>query len=268
MSIAAAGLEKLSGAVVPVLSDRGTDLLLAWDKRRTVLGASSPVMVPFEFAGRLTSAVVVNGAATAKGSASPWMIAALDEDRRVLLLVQPDASRPVLRTAKIPDPTRGHLAVARRLDAPGAAVIWYSAQSGEVFAGAIDFARAEVGALAPLASISTLTDGGLPACSTSAPSGPTYQFLAELALPVSVSAHSGKQLFNESATLSTVLIRASASRLCVAGVEVRGGGRPLDLTVTLGPRGAAVARSRTSAEDPTKLSTDKLSCLLKEVEPR
>src|SRR6185369_1299190 len=108
------------------------------------------------------------------------------------------------------------------------------------------------------------TDGGLAECAASAkPTGPTYQFLAELSLGVSVSAHSGKTLLNESATPVTVLVRATSERVCVAGVEVRGGGRPIDLTASFGAKAAAVARSRSSFEDPTKLSIDKLSCMLK-----
>ena len=273
VSTGANGLEKLVGSVVPVLGDRGVDLLLAWERRRALLGSASAALAPFEYNGRLSSAVTVTvpGAAGAKGAAAKGgsAIVAIDEDKRVLVLIQPDASRPFLRTAKIPDPTRGRLVIARRLDAPGASVVWYSPQSGEVLAGAVDFGRAEIGPLAPLASIGTLTDGGLPACSASEkPAGPAYEFLAELALPVNVTANSGKTLFSESAVASTLLVRATERRLCVSGIEVRGGPRPLDLTVSLGNKGAAVSRSRASAEDPTKLSIDKLSCLLKEPDPR
>jgi hypothetical protein len=265
------GLEKVTGSVVPVLGDRGIDLLLAWDRRRTLLGGSAAALLPFEYSGKLSSAVTVAGLGSAgpKGAAGSPAIVAFDEDRRVVVLVQEGASRAVLRTAKIPDPTRGRIVIARRLDAPGAAVVWYSPQSGEVLVGAVDFGRAEVGPLAPLAAVSTLTDGGLPACAASpAAAGPVYQFLADLVIPVQVSANSGKKLFTDSGAPSTLLVRATAGRLCVAGVEVRGGGRPLDLSVSFGAKGTAVARSRTSAEDPTKLSIDKLSCLLKDPEPR
>ena len=263
-----------TGSVVPVLGDRGVDLLLTWDKKRTLLGSSSPVIGPFEHSGRVQSAVAIApGPAAGKPApggkpASGASIVALDEDRRVVVLLAPDASRPILRYAKHPDPTRGRLVVARRVDAPGAGLVWYSAYSGDVFAGAIDLGRAEVGPLVRLASIGTLTDGGLPACAASAkPSGPTYDFVADIPLAVTVSTRSDKALLTESNVSTSMMVRASEGRLCVLGVEV-GGSRAFEITATFGPKGAAVSRSRSSAEDPTKLSIDKLSCILKENESR
>jgi hypothetical protein len=270
LSTASNGLEKLTGYVVPVLGDRGVDLMLTWDKRRANLGAGAPSLLPFDYNGRLDAAVFLpgpaGGAAPAKGAAGPLLVA-LDDARHVLVLVQPDASRAFLRTARIPDPTRGKLALARRLDAPGAALVWYSPYSGDVLAGAVDFARAEIAPLVQLASTATLVGADLAAC-TAKPSGVTYELLLDLQIPVTVLARSGKSLFSELNVPSTLRIRASAERLCVAGVEVRGSGRPLDLTASFGAKSAAVARSRASAEDASKLSLEKLSCVLHEPESK
>jgi len=277
ISTSANTLEKLQGSVFPVLGDRGVDLLLAWDKRRALIGSAAPALLPFDYNGRFDAAVAVPAIAS-KSPGSASSIVAYDDSRHVLALLQPDASRAFLRLARIPDPTRGKLTIARRLDAPGAALIWYSPYSSDVYAGAIDFARAEVGPLVALGSTATLMDGALPQCTaktpasdgipgrTNAPSSPnaglTYQFLVDLSIPVTVLAHSGKSLFSEMNVPTTLLVRATPERLCVVGAEVRGSGRPIDLTAVFGPKSAAVARSRASAEDPTKLTLDKLSCLL------
>ncbi len=270
LSTASNGLEKLTGYVVPVLGDRGVDLMLAWDKRRANLGAGAASLLPFDYNGRLDAAVILpgpaGGSATAKGAAGPSIVA-VDDARHVLVLIQPDASRAFLRTARVPDPTRGKLALARRLDAPGAALVWYSPYSGDVLAGAVDFARAEIAPLVQLASTGSLVGGDLAAC-TAKPSGVTYELLIDLQLPVTVLAHGGKTLFSELNVPSTLRIRASAERLCITGVEVRGSGRPLDLTASFGAKSAAVARSRASAEDASKLSLDKLSCVLHEPESK
>lgn len=264
VSISANGLEKNNGRVLPILGDRGVDLLLAWDKRRVTLGAASPAIVPFDYNGSFDVGVLLPGS-TAK-SAGPAIVA-YDDGRHVFALLQGDASRAVLRTARIPDPTRGKLTLARRLDSPGVALLWYSATSGDVLAGAVDLGRAEVGPLDPLAGLGTLVAGDLAACSAK-PAGPTYQVLLDVQMPVTVLAHSGKSLFSEGNVPVTLLVRADAERLCVAGVEARAGGRTIDLTATFGPKAAAVSRSRSSSEDPSKLSLDKLSCSLHEPESK
>ncbi|MEZ4306527.1 MAG: hypothetical protein R3F14_00545 [Polyangiaceae bacterium] len=266
-------IKALNGTVIPVVGDRGVDLLVTWDKNRALLGPASTSIAPLEFRGRLAAAVLLPswsapGVAASRAPAAP-MVVGLDEERRHLVLLQSDASRGIITTARVPDPTRGHFTLARRVDAPGAALIWYSTTSGDVFAAPVDFGRAEVSALVPLARLTTLTDGGLPACTAKPDAGtPVYDFILDLGLSLKVHARSGKTLLTEGASPSSVLVRASGARLCVTGVEVRGSGRPVDLTATFGKKGAAVTRFRASPEDPTKLAVEKLSCILKEPESR
>ncbi|MBK8254007.1 MAG: hypothetical protein IPK82_15255 [Polyangiaceae bacterium] len=268
-STAANGLERLQGSVTPVVGFSGAELLLTFDKRRTTVGGAGPNILQFEYNGRFVSAASLALSGSGNGKGAPVNIAALDEERRVLVLFTGDAARPVLRMAKIPDPARGRLSVARRVDGPGAALIWYSTTTGEVLAAPIDFGKAEVGAFASLASLSTMADGGLPACSAKTPvKGPVFQLIMELGIPVSVSAQSGKSLYNGGDVSSSLLVTAHSERICVSAIEVRGSGNSLDLTASLGPKAAAVSRSKTSAEDPTQLAVQKLSCLLKEPESR
>ena len=264
VSTAANGLEKNNGYVLPLLGDRGVELLTVWDKQRAQLGAGTVGLLPFDYTGHLDAGVILPGLG-GKGTAPS--IVAFDDGRRVFAIVQGDASRAVLRTARVPDPTRGKMTIGRRVDAPGAALVWFSATSGDVLAGAVDLGRAEVSAFTPLAGLGALIAGDASACSAK-PSGPSYQMLLDVTIPVTVLAHSGKTLMNESMSPVTLLVRADAERLCVLGVEVRGGGRPVDLTATFGPKAAAVARSRSSFEDASKLSLDKLSCSLHEPESK
>ncbi|MFO0589725.1 MAG: hypothetical protein U0441_19455, partial [Polyangiaceae bacterium] len=264
VSTAANGLEKNTGYVLPVLGDRGVELLTIWDKQRAQLGGGTVSVSPFDYTGHLDAGVLLPGPG---GKANAPTIVAFDDGRRVFAILQGDASRAALRTARVPDPTRGKMTIGRRVDAPGVALVWFSATSGDVLAGAVDLGKAEIGAFTSLAGLTALVSGDASACSAK-PSGPTYQLLMDVTLPVTVLAHSGKSLMNESMSPVTLLVRADAERLCVLGAEVRGSSRPVDLTATFGPKAAAVARSRSSFEDASKLSLDKLSCALHEPESK
>ncbi len=264
VSVAAGSLEKLKGNVAPVLTERGVSLLATWDQRKAILDSSPVSLSPFEYNGKIAGAITFAVSANS-GKGSGLTLLGFDEDRRVIVLVQPDASRAVFKTPPSIDPARAKVVLARRVDAPGAALVWYSATSGSVLVGAVDIGKAEVGTLSEFASLNTLTDGGLPVCSATAKlSTPTYDFIIEMAISLTVNTRTGKSKFSDSALVSSLLVRGNADHLCVTGLEVRGGGKPLDLTATFGPKGGAVARGRLSTEDPTKLSFERLSCRISE----
>ena len=125
----------------------------------------------------------------------------------------------------------------------GLSVVGYSIATGDVFAGDLDLARAEVGPFVALAGIDTLTERGAPGCAS--PPG-AIRFLADVLTSLSVKGKGSVPLQAQEG-LASFLIEASPERLCAAGLEVGfPRGKPADLTVRFGPgAGAAV---RTSAQ--------------------
>jgi hypothetical protein len=235
VSLRDASLGSMHGFIAPILTAGGAaskspvDLLLLADKKRLRLSAASPSLLPFEQGSRVAVVVELPGGD----------LAAFDADRGVVSLVSGAlAARPALRLARVTDAARTRLTLARSGD--GLAVVGYSTSSGEVFAGALDMARAEVSPLRALGSLRTLGLSGVGACGR--PGG--YRFLADVQLDVRVVARSGRELIRATA-LSVVLVSASGERLCAEGVEAKVPHRePLMLSAVFGgSRAESVIRS-------------------------
>lgn len=236
VSVRVSSLGSAHGFIAPILSSGGTkapvDLLLLADKRRLRLLTSGPLsFLPFEQGSRVTALADLPGGD----------LIALDADRGVLSLVPAVyPARPALRFARISDAARTRLTLARAISGGGLALVGYSAISGEVFAGALDLGRAEVGPLRALGSLRTLGAAGLGACGGSPGA---YRFLMELPVDVRVSDGSGREVIRGN-SFAVMRISASGERLCAEGVEAKlPRGEPWLLVSAVFDRPAAVIRS-------------------------
>ncbi|WP_129350122.1 hypothetical protein [Sorangium cellulosum] len=236
-----------SGETVPVLLGPGAgapaDLLLLLDPppqqprgprrarraRGVRAGAARPALRPFDHAGTLAVAAELPGGD----------LLAFDAGKRALLLATREATLPIAGLAPVSGVAGTRLTLARRLDAPGLALVGYSTASGEVFAGPLDLARAEVGPLEPLGSVATLGEIGAGACGGARPS---HRFIADLPATLRVAARTGAPLFEEDVP-ATALLAGDRDALCVEALELRVGpeGAP-HLGVTFGPGGGALLR--------------------------
>lgn len=223
--------------VIPLLvasSREPVKLLLSRSEHRLRAGAASPSFLPFDIPARITIAV----------SGPDGAIVALDPDKGIVWIARGEAVSAVLRLGRVVDVSRTRFTLGRRVESGAVVLVGYSIATGEVFAGDLDLARGEVGPLAALGRIETLTSGGAPACS-----GPTgaIRFVADLMIDLKL-AGKGSAPLHAQASLATFLIEASATRLCAAGVEVGfPQGKAADLTVRFG-RGGGAAAVRTPAQ--------------------
>ena len=226
-------LTTAAGAVIPLLSAsprEPVDLLLAVGKRRLRVGAGASSFLPFDIAAKI--AVAADG--------PDGEIVALDADKGVIWIMRGDAVSPALRLGRVADVSRVRFTLGRRAPGGGLVVVGYSIATGEVFAGDLDLARAEVGPLVALGGIDTLTDGGAPACAASTG---TIRFLADL-YPTLAITSKGSVPVHVQEGLATFLIEASPGRLCAAGLEMGfPRGKSAALTVRFGRGGGAAARS-------------------------
>jgi hypothetical protein len=233
VSAADRSLTTATGAVIPLLSAsprEPVDLLLSVGKRRLRVGAGASSFLPFDIAAKI--AVAADG--------PDGELVALDADKGVIWIARGDAVSPALRLGRIADVSRVRFTLGRRAPGGGLVVVGYSIATGEVFAGDLDLARAEVGPLVALGGIDTLSEGGAPEC---AATPGAIRFLADLFTSLAITGkHRGP--FHAQEGLATFLIEATPQRLCAAGVEVGfGRGNPADLTVRFGRGGGAAARS-------------------------
>jgi hypothetical protein len=242
----------LGGQIVPILtaspspSSPLVDLLFLADKRRIRLGASSPALLPFDYGGRVT----------VFADSSDGALIGLDADRGFVLIAREGQARSILRIARVTDAARTRLTLARKLDPPpgslaSLAIIAYSTTSGDVLAGLLDLARAEIGPLRPLASLASIAEAGSPECLASRPS---HRFLADIPVLVRLTAKSGREL-SEASYSATALLLGAPDRLCLEGLEIRlPQGRETDLSVAFAPRGGASASIRTGG------TSERLAC--------
>ena len=233
VSAADRSLTTATGTVIPLLSAsprEPVDLLLSVGKRRLRVGAGASSFLPLDIAAKI--AVAADGPG--------GELVALDADKGVIWIARGDAVSPALRLGRIADVARVRFTLGRRAPGGGLVVVGYSIATGEVFAGDLDLARAEVGPLVALGGIDTLTEGGAPGC---AATPGTIRFLADLFTSLAITGARSVP-FHAQEGLATFLIEATPQRLCAAGVEVGfGRGNPADLTVRFGRGGGAAARS-------------------------
>ena len=228
-------LNTVQGAVIPILSAsprEPVDLLLSVGKRRLRIGAGTLLFLPFDIPAKIT--VAADG--------PDGELVALDADKGIVWIARGAAVSVAFRWSRVADVSRVRFTLGRRVSGGGLVVVGYSIATGEVFAGDLDLARAEVGPFVALGGIDTLTERDAPGCVE--PRG-AIRFLADLFTNVEVTGK-GSVSFPPQDGLASFLIEASAQRLCAAGVEVGfPRGKPADLTVRFGHGGGAEARSST-----------------------
>jgi len=222
------------GSVVPVL-DAGPrsplDLLLVVDKRRLRAGAPGTSFLPFDVASKIT--VAADG--------PDGLLVALDADKGILWISRGDAVSVAIRLVRVPSEARTRLTLARRLDGRGLSLVGYSTSTGEVFAGDIDLARAEIGPLTALGRIDSILEAGSGACAGHRAS---RRFLAEIPAALSILGKGDRKLFDGNVT-PALLLEGNGERLCAAGLEVGlPKGTATDLTVTFGKGGGAAVRNQ------------------------
>ncbi|WP_437874603.1 hypothetical protein [Sorangium sp. So ce513] len=234
----AGALAAVSGGAVPVLLAPGAeppaDLLLLLDGpsgRRGLRAAAArpPALLPFDHAGAIAAAVELPGGD----------LLALDAAKRSLLLATREATLTIAGFAHVPDVAGVRLTLGRRLDAPGLALVGYAVASGDVFAGALDVARGEVGPLEPLGSLASLREIGAGGCGGARPS---HRFVAELTAALRVASTSGAPLLDEDVP-AAALLAGDRGALCVEAIELRASARGSpDLVAVFGPGSGAALR--------------------------
>lgn len=228
-------LNTVQGAVIPILSAsprEPVDLLLSVGKRRSRIGAGAPSFLPFDIPAKIT--VAADG--------PDGELVALDADKGIVWIARGAAVSAAFRWSRVADVSRVRFTLGRRVSGGGLVVVGYSIATGEVFAGDLDLARAEVGPFVALGGIDTLTERDAPGCVE--PRG-AIRFLADLFTSLEVTGTGSVPLPPQDG-LASFLIEASPQRLCAAGVEVGfPGGKPADLTARFGRGGSATARTST-----------------------
>jgi hypothetical protein len=218
------------GGVIPILGAGRdpVDLLLVVDRRRLRAGAPSAQLLPFDLPGKITVAADGPGGA----------LVTLDADRGVVAITSGEASAAAIHLTRVPDVTQTRLTLARR-PGGGLALVGYSIQSGEVFAGDLDLGRASVGPLSPLGSLETIAEASLGACRSAKA---THRFLAESPVALRVLGKGGAVLLEQVVTMWG-LVAASADRLCVEGIEAAlPGDRATVLGASFARRGETAVR--------------------------
>lgn len=235
-------LSSPSPRAVPVLLAPGAeppaDLLLLVDgpggrrglrARAGAASARAPALLPFDHAGAIAAAVELPGGG----------LLALDAAKGSLLLATRAATLTIAGFAPVPDVAGVRLTLGRRLDAPGLALVGYAVASGDVFAGALDVARGEVGPLEALGSLASLREIGAGGCGGARPS---HRFVAELTAALRVASRSGAPLLDEDVP-AAALLAGDRGALCVEAIELRASARGSpDLVAVFGPGGGAALR--------------------------
>lgn len=229
--------DPLKGAIVPILTaglpsggGAPVDLLLTTGYQRLRLSGGSPALLPQDRGGSLDALVDVPGTG---------LVALGDASGVILTFMGDGPAREAFRLMRVPDPTRTRFTLARRLDGSGLALVGYSTSSSEVFAGALDLGRAEVGPLRALGSLGSLAEGGLPVCRGARLS---HRFLAEIPVLVRLTAKSGREIMETTLTVA-MLLRAGPERLCLEGLDARlPQGDEISLSATFMDRALAVVR--------------------------
>ncbi len=122
------------------------------------------------------------------------------------------ATFAALHLVSIPDVSRTRLTLAQRLDGGALALAGYSTTTGEIFAGALDLGRAEVGPLVALGRLSELAEAG--ACPHA-----THRLLVELPVQLRVSGRHGEVFVEERVTAAALLLAGGGEAVCVEAVE-------------------------------------------------
>jgi hypothetical protein len=226
-------LSSVVGMVIPVLDAsprEPLDLLLALGRRRLRAGAAGSSLLPFDVPGRIAIALDLPD-----GS-----MIALDASAGVIWIVRGEATAAAIRMVRLASVSSERITLARRLDGKGPAIVGYSTVTGDVFTGAIDLARAEVGPLVALGRLDTIGEAGEGAC---AGIKATHRFLADVPVALSIAGKSGKALFADDRT-AALLLEGNGDRLCAVGLEAGlPRGAAADLSVRFGRGGAAAVRT-------------------------
>lgn len=231
LSVRERALVASTGSIVPVLTASAAepiDLLLQLGKHR--LRAAE---------GRSFQPIDARAQATLAAETPEGALLLLDPDKGLLWLARGESQSAVLRLNRVPDVARTRFTLARRLDGSGLSLIGYSTSTGEVFAGDIDLARAEIGPLTALGRLDTLADTDAPACAR----GPlSYRFLVELPTRLSLRGKADRSLA-ERELPATLLIEGNGEQLCLRGLEAAlARGREGELSARFGKGGAAALR--------------------------
>lgn len=205
----------LRGPTLPLLTSARADsappvdLIFLPDTRRTVLSASSPSLLPFDYGGRFAGFAELRDGA----------VVAFDTNKSFIVVARGGPALPVLRVVRPSDAASARFTIAQSLDAsaPAIALVGYSLGSGDVFAGPLDLGRAEIGVLRPLGAVNSLVAADAPACSSIRP---LYRFVADVRVPVRLRSKADQPLLERPLSVS-LLVAASAERLCVEGLEIR-----------------------------------------------
>ena len=238
VSLSDPSLTPVFGSVAPLLRSSkagggdAVDLVLLTDRRRLSLGASSTRLLPFDYVGTISTMIE-----DADGG-----LYALDADKGVLLYARGDAGRPLVRLTRITDVQRVRLTLGVRSHDRGPAIVGVSTSSGEVFVGALDPARAEIGPLEALGNLALLRDGGAAECRAVRP---THRFLADIPVDLALTGGDRKRIDDGVSVTATALIDADRDRLCLQGLEVRlsQSQGQAELTASFGPKPGAVLRA-------------------------
>jgi hypothetical protein len=233
LSVNNPGLATTQGSVVPILdaSPRApVDLLLLLDKRRLRVGAPGRSFLPFEQDAQITIAA----------DGPDGLLIALDATKAILWISRGDATTVAIRLVRVPDASRTRLTLARRLDRPGLSLIGYSTSTGDVFAGDIDLARAEIGPLTALGRLDAIDEAEHGACQGLKA---THRFLAEVPAALTILGKSSLNLFDAEVT-GALLLEGNGEHLCASGFEAGlPKGSATDLTARFVKGGAAAVRS-------------------------
>jgi hypothetical protein len=128
--------------------------------------------------------------------------------------------------------SRTRLTLARRTEGGALALAGYSNASGEIFAGALDLGRAEVGPLASLGRLFDLAEAG--ECPRA-----THRMLVELPVLLEVTGRKGDLLFQEQVAAAALILAGGGERVCVEAVEAALQPRQGVLRAVLGTGGNA-----------------------------
>lgn len=232
LSVNDPALNAAVGSVVPLLERAprgGVDLLLVVDHRRLRAGTGGAAFLPFAIPSALTIAAEAPGG----------LLVSLDADKGIVWASRGEATSPALRLARVPDVSRARLTLARRLDGEGLALVGYSTSTGEVFAGDLDLARAEVGPLVALGPVSSILEAESGACRGRQAS---HRLLAEIPATITVLGPDARRLFSGAAT-AALLLEGDGERLCARGLEASlERPRATELSATFGKSGRARVR--------------------------
>jgi hypothetical protein len=214
--------------IMPVLglgAHAEVDALVVIDEHRLRASARGPA-APARFDAPTRFAV----AADLPGGS----LAFLDAERGAVWLARGDATTTAVNLERAPDVSRMRFTLAQRI-APGSglALAASSTTAGDLVAGDLDLARADVGPLASLGRLDQLTEGACPRAS--------HRLVIDLPLMLRMTWTGNEKPFETSTTVAA-LVDAGGGAVCVEAVTAsirRDGGGPAVLRARLGARGAA-----------------------------